>query len=298
VHGGESFMLPLEVRNNSRAMRDVVLQLDAPEAWRIEPSRQIAFNAFAPGSRRDVLLKCRVPDTSTATVSELNVRVLEQAGTALVKVLKSRPRTAAKHVDNAPTIDGVLGEWSMEGGIAIGPDHPDSVKISKDYNGAADCSARVRFAWSETHLFLAAEVQDDVQHQTESEFQIWQGDCIQLAFRHGPPNAKTGYDGTEFEVGLTRGPNGAPILFQWTPGACLLTEGELTITRHQSTTVYEAALPWSVLGIKHVFPGNRTSWSMTVNDNDGDGFRGWLEWTPGVCGSKDSSAFGWMTFSR
>jgi hypothetical protein len=36
---------------------------------------------------------------------------------------------------------------------------------------------------------------------------------------------------------------------------------------------------------------------MTVNDNDGDGFRGWLEWTPGVCGGKDSSAFGWLTLT-
>lgn len=298
VHGGESFMLPLEIRNNSRSTRDVVLQLDAPDTWHIEPTRQIVFNDFAPGARRDVLLKCRVPDASAATVEELNVRVLEQAGKTSVKILKSRPRTEAKRFDKAPIIDGNLQDWHGEPVVAVGPDQPDSVKISGDYNGAADCSARVRFGWNKTHFFLAAEVRDNIQHQEETEFQIWRGDCIQLAFRNGPPNPKTGYDGTEFEVGLTLGPHGNPILFQWVPGACLLTDGTLAVTRQNDTTVYEAAIPWAALGISNVLPGGRTSWSMTVNDNDGKGFRGWLEWTPGVCGSKDSSAFGWMTFRK
>jgi hypothetical protein len=71
-------------------------------------------------------------------------------------------------------------------------------------------------------------------------------------------------------------------------------DAKLVVTRTGDTTVYEAAIPWSALGIKDPRTGKRVSWSTTVNDNDGEGFRGWLEWTPGVCGGKDSSAFGWL----
>ncbi|MBT4815726.1 MAG: hypothetical protein HON70_08515, partial [Lentisphaerae bacterium] len=298
VHGGESFMLPLEIRNNSRSTRNIVLQLDAPGTWQIEPTRQITFNGLKPNTRRDVLLKCRVPDTSAASVARIDARILEQAGSTSVNVLKSRPRTTAKHATALPKIDGILQDWPAEPALTLDPAQPDCVKISEGYKGAADCSARLRFAWSKTHLFVAAEVRDDVHHQEEKEFQIWRGDCIQLAFRQGPPNPKTGYDGTEFEVGLTQGPDGKAVLFQWAPGARALTDGQLAVVQAKGTTVYEAAIPWTALGVTNVRPGSRTSWSMTINDNDGEGFRGWLEWTPGVCGAKDSSAFGWMLFQK
>jgi hypothetical protein len=66
------------------------------------------------------------------------------------------------------------------------------------------------------------------------------------------------------------------------------------VLREAGKTVYETAIPWSAFGVASPRSGLRTAWSMTVNDNDGDGFRGWLEWTPGVCGGKDSSVFGWL----
>jgi hypothetical protein len=66
------------------------------------------------------------------------------------------------------------------------------------------------------------------------------------------------------------------------------------VAREGAITRYEAAIPWSALGVTGMQAGRRLAWSMTVNDNDGEGFRGWLEWTPGVCGDKDSAAFGWF----
>ena len=53
-----------------------------------------------------------------------------------------------------------------------------------------------------------------------------------------------------------------------------------------------AALPWAALGPWRPAAGATVGWSFTVNDADGEGFRGWLEWTPGICGSKDAAAFG------
>jgi hypothetical protein len=35
--------------------------------------------------------------------------------------------------------------------------------------------------------------------------------------------------------------------------------------------------------------------ALTLNDDDGAGFRGWLEWGAGLCGDKDASRFGVLT---
>jgi len=39
--------------------------------------------------------------------------------------------------------------------------------------------------------------------------------------------------------------------------------------------------------------GSRIPFGFTVNETDDrSGFRGWLEWTPGICGSRDYEALG------
>ena len=88
------------------------------------------------------------------------------------------------------------------------------------------------------------------------------------------------------------------MLFQWTPGRRALDTGKLAIVRKGNITRYEAAVLWSDLGVRPALLPGPVTWSITVNDNDGEGFRGWLEWTPGICGGKDSSAFGWLRFKE
>jgi len=37
--------------------------------------------------------------------------------------------------------------------------------------------------------------------------------------------------------------------------------------------------------------GERLAFSFLVNDNDGTGRKGWIEWTPGIGASKDPTRF-------
>ena len=297
IRGGESFMLPIEVRNNSRVTRQGKMELLAPQGWRVEPGAQLDVGALPPGGRHDVLLKCTAPPARSTTLKRLSLRFIEHLADTQVTVLKSRPSMDCRHFPKAPKIDGKLDEWTKLEALTLGGKNRESVKITKDYKGAADCSARIQLGWDAKCFYLAAEVTDDKFHQDEDGFQCWNGDCIQLAFRTGSPKKPQGYDGTEFEVGLTKAPSG-PMLFQWMPGRCALKDGRLAVVRDGTVTRYEAAVPWRALGVKSPVVSGRVSWSMTVNDNDGQGFRGWLEWTPGVCGGKDSSEFGWLKFVR
>ena len=291
VHGGESFLLPLAVRNNSRATRTGRIVVGVPTGWTVEPAAELAVDRLGPGATRSFLLKCRTPQAVADVQSRITAFFAEDpTGTDLL-LRKSRPVARAARAQKL-AVDGSLADWTAPVEVRLGGT-AGGVKIEKDYGGVDDCSAALRFAWDAEFLYLAAEVRDNVQHQEEDGFQIWRGDCIQLAFRDGAPNRQSGYDGTEFEVGLTRAPQ-APLVFQWTPGAAPVPDARLAVVRTEGTTVYEAAIPWAAIGIAKPRSGKRVSWSATVNDNDGEGFRGWLEWTPGVCGSKDSSAFGWL----
>jgi hypothetical protein len=291
VHGGESFLLPVSVRNNSRAARSGRVIVRPPAAWALEPAGEIAVERLGPGQTQSFLLKCTTPQAAADVRSELSAVFAEEAASVDVLLRKSRPIARAFPAKNIK-IDGSLADWSTPVQIALGG-QAGGVKIEKEYGGAEDCSATLRLAWDAAFLYLAAEVKDNVAFQEEDGFQLWRGDCIQLAFRDGAPNRQPGYDGTEFEVGLTESPKG-PLVFQWTPGGEPVDDAQLVVTRTGTTTVYEAAIPWKALGIINPRSAKRVSWSTTVNDNDGDGFRGWLEWTPGVCGGKDSSAFGWL----
>jgi len=291
VHGGESFLLPISVRNNSRAARTGRMVVRAPTGWQVEPATEVAISQLAPGATRSFLLKCKTPQAKVDVRSGISAFFAEAPVSTNLLLRKSRPVARASQAKGIK-VDGKLADWSAPVQVRLGG-KDGSVRIEKDYGGADDCSATMRFAWDKNFLYLAAEVRDNALHQEEPDLQMWRGDCIQLAFRNGPPNRQTGYDGTEFEVGLTQAPKG-PVAFQWVPNAAPVDKAQLVIVRSKTATIYEAAIPWASLGIANPRSGKRVSWSTTVNDNDGEGFRGWLEWTPGICGGKDSSSFGWL----
>jgi hypothetical protein len=293
VRGGESFVMPATVSNHSRIARPARVVFESPAGWQIEPAAACDLGTLRPGESRSLLLKVRVPPASADLRTTFRARVVEDGSTHDILVLKSRPLASVRRLATPPTVDGSFADWTGEPLLHLGAPALATVKIAKEYGGAADCSADVRAGWDEGTLYLAIAVTDDVQRQDESGFQMWRGDCVQLAFRNGPPNPTAGYDGSEAEIGLTLGPQG-PVVFRWMPDAVPCPGARLVVVREGTITRYEAAIPWTALGVTGMQAGRRLAWSMTVNDNDGEGFRGWLEWTPGVCGDKDSAAFGWF----
>jgi hypothetical protein len=73
---------------------------------------------------------------------------------------------------------------------------------------------------------------------------------------------------------------------------------ELSVVRNEQdkTTTYEARIPWKSIDLDVDTP---ITWSFTINDRDGkDESFGWMEWTPGICGIQDTSAFGWLELKK
>lgn len=205
-------------------------------------------------------------------------------------------RYEAPRFASAPGVDGDLSEWARVPAVALGPEHVRSA----DYGGTADLSAEFRFAWTDTHLYFACEVVDDEGNflpDARNLAGLWKYDSIQMAF-DGAGNAHApGYavDDYEYGFGLTAA---GPRAYRWVAGNNLpvgdVPTIELAVTRvaADSVTRYEAAIPFKEL-VPFSVESGRCGMTLIVNDNDaGRQQRAWLEWTPGIAGAKDPSAFG------
>jgi hypothetical protein len=226
--------------------------------------------------------------------TRIAVGIVQDEAEQHIDVQPPRPEAKAPHRNGAPTIDGDLADWAKLPPIIL--DGAPHVRID-GWTGAADCSARLWTGWNAEHLFVAADVRDDAFHQEQRGFAIWQGDCIQMALCPGPPRDEPGYEGV-VEFGLALTPQG-PRAFQWIPEQREVEGAHLVVERSEGRVLYEAAIPWASLGGWRPEAGASLGWSFTVNDADAEGrFRGWLEWTPGICGGKDAAPFGRLVLER
>ncbi|MBL8992567.1 MAG: carbohydrate binding domain-containing protein, partial [Spirochaetia bacterium] len=182
-------------------------------------------------------------------------------------------------IDNIK-IDGDLSEWNEAPNLNL-PGKSEQVEI-KEWKGNEDLSANVRMAWNETALYFSAKVKDD-QHTPLSGEGQYGGDGIQIGFGKGVNYGP--------EYGFA-GDNGKPALWCWQKGpASLGVESiQLSVLRKNGETVYEAAIPWKAID-QGGRPSEMFSVNFLVNDNDGKGRRGWIEWAPGIGRSKDPLHF-------
>ncbi|MBE6358464.1 MAG: hypothetical protein E7057_04365 [Lentisphaerae bacterium] len=191
-------------------------------------------------------------------------------------VAKNKKRYTAKKLANNDFASGT-------------PVISDLTRHIPDYRGANDLAATARINWNDTGLLMEFTVVDDIHisPNTIAE-EIWRGDCIQMVLglfypeqgRHVYRNIfLTMVKGAPFALNLESPDNSDEVI-------------KLTTRREGNKTIYRAFIE------KALFPdefksGTRIPFGFTVNEcDDKSGNRGWLQWTPGICGSRDHDALG------
>ena len=158
------------------------------------------------------------------------------------------------------------------------------------WKGPKDLSAKIWLQIRKESLLLDAEVTDDTHVQPYSKSMVWQGDNIQIAFCF--PN-QTG----NWEIGLTRLESGKAEVFFWdTPVKANPSAVKLSTERRENRTLYHAAFPFSLLGIKREDLALGFRFNLLVNDNDGNGRKGWMEIAPGLGIDKSPERFPVLIF--
>lgn len=159
------------------------------------------------------------------------------------------------------------------------------------HQGPEDFSGTLWTAYDQDNLYMTARVHDDVYSQTKQGGEIWSGDSIQFAISAGMPGENLQW----YEYGMALTPLG-PELYRWMapqgiePGP--ISNPNLQVTRDEATkdTIYQLALPWDQL--TPIVPSDGIlSLSIVINENDGNGRKGYVEWGSGIGSSKQSSLF-------
>ena len=74
---------------------------------------------------------------------------------------------------------------------------------------------------------------------------------------------------------------------------------DCNITRNEETkiTIYYVAIPWSVIP-RISYDDGLVAFSMIINENDGAGRNGYIEWGSGIGAKKDPSKFRTIVFDK
>ncbi|SDX70087.1 beta-galactosidase [Paenibacillus sp. CF384] len=180
--------------------------------------------------------------------------------------------------------DGFVNDWSGHASFVLPSNASKQVKIS-GWGGVNDSSANAAIAYDDNNLYMHVDVKDADQFDF-SGGDIWMGDSVQVAFSK---------DGAVYgpEYGFSYG-GGTASKFSWNSGSAKLGVDsiKLKVSRDNTNkvTAYDLVVPW--LAALPAAPGEKVSFTLLINDNDGSGRRGYIEWTPGIGNGKDATSLG------
>ena len=254
--------------------------------------------------------------SSSATIQDLTWTIAGRHGTAgagqsiapgqkatiSIPVTGLAPWKAYAYTVDLTTSDG--NKVSAKGTTAFDPIVPSattprsSINLATDaswltftrpWGGAADLSGTANFQYDASGLTINAAVTDDVFAQTETAPNLWRGDSLQFAISNGLP----GENATATELGAALLPTG-PAVYTFgtsdgsptgtTPGATAV------ITRADGVTSYQVKVPWAALGFQGAL-AEPVAISLALNENDGAGRAGALQWASGIVTGKTTTLF-------
>ena len=288
---GNTFILPLRITNNSAVARQDNVSLSVPSDWQIPGGKVLKTSLISPRATVVIPVKCNISATTDSQQAAISAAIGKTAVTVTVPLHHRLPTLTAGKVDAPFAIDGRFSDWVKHAGSS-------SWGISlPDYRGRKSCRVQVRCAWDDDHFYLAAEVTDLELKQSGEKDRM--ANRLVLAFRDERIPAVNGKFGQN-EFVLTENPAGSPVIYAGSPAkpGNELKKARVVIVRQGNRTEYEAVIPWEELKINTPLPGSNYgfSWAIVGDDNGKNG--GKLEWTPGICGKKDSSRFGKLIFSN
>jgi len=180
------------------------------------------------------------------------------------------------------------------------------VPIMNPTSGAGDFRARFAIGVTDSGFDLAVAVEDAVVSPQTSNTQYWNEDSVQFAL----DTAGLGFPGDQVEFIAVKSSNG-PLLIKnmaariggalpdrFTRAGQPLRYGSIAVERQNHQTLYKIHVDWTECCPFTFDPARAVRFSVLVNNNDGKGRDGYLEWAGGIGGDKDPAMYGDITFDQ
>jgi len=190
-------------------------------------------------------------------------------------------------------IDADLGEWQNQIPVYLNQRYQTRYRKG-EWRGPTDLSAKFWIGWNDDGLAIAAEVVDDSVAFPFSGHDVWANDCIQFAVDVQDDNAPNFYQNDDREFVVTFADSDT-VVYEYSYSEQRPSgrrDFPVKIAVSSDTIRYEVLIPWEEgLGIIGPLPGMHMGISVVFFDNDGDNYRGWIQWTAGITQKKFTLPF-------
>ncbi len=205
-------------------------------------------------------------------------------------------RVKAIKIDKSPVIDGDLSDFYLIEPVILNTGN--YVKLTSDSSGDSDISARFFFMWDSKNLYIAAIIKDDKNFNTEQPADIWKGDSVQMAFDSDLDRTEWSYDEDgDYEFGFAV-VNNSISTYRWVaPITSKAFNMFSAFKKNGNEITYELSIPFENLLPFSAQIGKTAGISFLVNDNDGNGREGFVQFTEGIGLGKNPAAFGEITLA-
>lgn len=163
-----------------------------------------------------------------------------------------------------PRVDGDISEWTV---FAYGAGTPTFGR--ENWQNADDLSAVWNIAWSDSHLYLALKVRDDVYVQLASGADIYKGDSLEILLNTEPGNTTKTLGDTNFQLGISTANAEA---YLWLPKTYNSPVHDVQAVTQLVEGGYnmEIAIPWTIFRTQPSV-GKTFGFTLSLNDNDTPG---------------------------
>lgn len=282
----------LTVKNSNRvAATDGTLQIYDISGKEEELLWEKSIDGLAPGEKK--LFRYVIPEELGLNAIKLKSKVLTAEGLEFERECENKLLIITK-AEKTPTIDGKMdvGEWK----VFSAPFKMNTRDLAANLNGwggVDDLSGDLYLMYDENYLYFGAKIKDNIHCGHDEQDRIWAMDSIQFAVTD---RVLQDAQITEIGMGLTdNGPQIKRYLSQHTKEEGFdidkFEDVEFDVSRNGNITTYEFKISWEDLFAYGYVPDKEIIFSVLVNDNDGEGRRGWMEYGGGIGYTKNVYEF-------
>jgi hypothetical protein len=201
-----------------------------------------------------------------------------------------------------PITPGAFAVIPAKGGVIelSGARNYFSLLPSDPYRGADDLSCRTEVRYDVQNLYLKFIVTDNVFHPVAKDERNWDGDSIQLSFSQLKRGQAINSDYTDYMLSLVNGQVSLKRKGNLDAQYTNKTMTKLKIERKGNQTVYDFTVPYSEINVVYEdLQSGSAPIGLTyiINDNDGKGRKGWLNWGEGIGRNREMTMYGWLYFA-
>ncbi|RYX80593.1 hypothetical protein EON83_27925 [bacterium] len=260
------------------------LKLSAQDGWKVDQN-SINFS-LAPNAKKEFTVSVTAPEAATTSSMKLEI-ISPSLPTRIEAITRLLPSLSIPRLASRGT-PGDFTRWDKPT-VHLGVGNTVSLFEATPmqelhFHGDTDMSADVNVVRVPEGLLLSVRAEDNTHNQKEDAGSEWRGDSLQFAL-----SLPTG-ENYEWMAALNE--KGPSLRLMSAPSGIATgpQTSQFTIRREGTKTLYEVLIPSKLPGQNVVLP-DHFSFSLLVNDNDGAGRKGWIEWTPGIGLSKDPTQF-------